>query len=1000
MIIDDLKKLVERFDENISYYKDTKNHYNEHSCRIEYIDPFLEMLGWDVANKKGLAPQYREVIAENYSTVTDRPDYSLTLRGVTKLFVEAKKPSVDISKDPAPAIQTRKYGWNAKHKIAILTNFEYLIIYDTTNVPVDSDSCVVARYKVYHYTDYVTNFNEIKNLISRDSVYNGEFDSFFDVAFSGAGHVTKPVDQYFLEQVNKWRLDLSNDLFSRAIPGSSYTNLDILNDVVQEFINQIVFLRICEDKNLPLYHSLQDNVKNKANFHAELEKMFREADKRYNSGMFSGNYIIFDLNNAIIEEIVMGLYYPQSPFLFNIIEPNMLGQMYEMFLTEELVLSGSKIELGKKKDCKNRSVVTTPTEIVKYMVSKTLDGLCAGKTPTDIKKLKIADIACGSGVFLGEVFSQLQEKCVEWYQQNDPGHLEIVIGSQFKLPLEEKKEILTSCIFGIDIDIHAVEVSKFSLLIKLIENETAPSVAASTKILPDLSKNIYHGNSLVDNALLHGITVSTDVLVQLTPFDWSKMGVTAGFDAIIGNPPYVNTSDMHKLLPRIEINDIYKKKYSTSFKQFDKYFIFIERAINYLRENGILCYIVPNKFFKIVAGKELRRLISQGGYLVSLDDFGDTQLFEDKTIYSSILLLCKSRQQKFQYSSVTSVATLWAGNTKNAITRNSIDLDEKPWRLTTDISFLTKWDRIEAHSTKLTKYVEIFNGIQTSAERPKPIYWFSNAEVSDEDDTYVYLIRNGKTYTIEKSILKPYFKPVTKSEKGLNSYSILKTDKRIIFPYDSNGDLIPLKIMTTCYKGTYAYLLDYYNVLVPKSVSPIGTRDVDRATANTWYKYGRSQGLSAFSNTEKLIVGILSKEPMYVYDNNDMLIASGGTAGYCAIRKKASSPYSLEYIQAWLTHPFTEKIISVIGSDFENGFVSRGTAVLKQLPFIELDFSRALHKKIHDDVTAKSKKIISINAMLAGTNLSKSERSIYGYRKDTLITEIQDMITEVYEFRV
>lgn len=91
MNIDILKDLVERFDRNLHYYKDAKNAYNEHSTRIEYIDPLLEILGWDVANKKGLAPQYREVIAENYSTKTDRPDYSLTLRGVTKLFVEAKK---------------------------------------------------------------------------------------------------------------------------------------------------------------------------------------------------------------------------------------------------------------------------------------------------------------------------------------------------------------------------------------------------------------------------------------------------------------------------------------------------------------------------------------------------------------------------------------------------------------------------------------------------------------------------------------------------------------------------------------------------------------------------------------------------------------------------------------------------------------------------------------------------------------------------------------------
>ena len=151
----ELQNLVDRFHANIDFYKDARNAYNEHSCRIEYIDPLLKLLGWDVANEKGLAPQYREVIAENYSTRTDRPDYTITLRGVPKFFVEAKKPAVDITRVAAPAIQTRKYGWNAKHRLAVLTNFEYLAIYDTCHIAHEDDGCAVARYRLYHYTEYV-----------------------------------------------------------------------------------------------------------------------------------------------------------------------------------------------------------------------------------------------------------------------------------------------------------------------------------------------------------------------------------------------------------------------------------------------------------------------------------------------------------------------------------------------------------------------------------------------------------------------------------------------------------------------------------------------------------------------------------------------------------------------------------------------------------------------------------------------------------------------------
>ena len=64
--VEKLNDLANRFQTNLAYYKETRNNYNEHSCRIEYIDPLLKILGWDVANERGLSPQYREVIAENY----------------------------------------------------------------------------------------------------------------------------------------------------------------------------------------------------------------------------------------------------------------------------------------------------------------------------------------------------------------------------------------------------------------------------------------------------------------------------------------------------------------------------------------------------------------------------------------------------------------------------------------------------------------------------------------------------------------------------------------------------------------------------------------------------------------------------------------------------------------------------------------------------------------------------------------------------------------------
>ena len=337
----------------------------------------------------------------------------------------------------------------------------------------------------------------------------------------------------FLEQINSWRLEIGRYLYSNNV---RYHDERVLNDVVQEFINQIIFLRICEDRKLPLYKKLYEMTSDKTELQRILTETFREADKKYNSGLFKGENPIFDLSADVIFDMIEMLYYPKTPYLFNIIEPSVLGKIYESFLAESLTISGGEVLLAKKNEYKNRSVVSTPVEIVKYMVKNTLDPICKGKSPKDIAELRIADIACGSGVFL--------DYCEKWYLENNPDYLLEMENGKKKLPIVDKREILKKCIYGVDIDIHAVEVSKFSLLLKLLENETEPSVKEVAPILPNLDENILSGNSLISDKDVENIELSVDELVKMSPFDWNSINNGGKFDAILGNPPYVKTEDM------------------------------------------------------------------------------------------------------------------------------------------------------------------------------------------------------------------------------------------------------------------------------------------------------------------------------------------------------------------------------------------------------------------------------------------------------------------------
>ena len=106
-----LSRLIAQYQKNMEFYRNARE-FNEQDCRDEFISPLLESFGWDVHNEKGTSPQYKEVVVEKFSNSGDRPDYTLTLNGVSKIFVEAKKPAVNIKEEQEPAIQARRYGWN------------------------------------------------------------------------------------------------------------------------------------------------------------------------------------------------------------------------------------------------------------------------------------------------------------------------------------------------------------------------------------------------------------------------------------------------------------------------------------------------------------------------------------------------------------------------------------------------------------------------------------------------------------------------------------------------------------------------------------------------------------------------------------------------------------------------------------------------------------------------------------------------------------------------
>jgi len=648
---DSIYQLVEKFD------RDKPG--SEDEVQQQFVDPLFEALGWDLRDKRQVRHEPSVTVMEEGLERSKRADYSFHIGNTRHFFVETKMPHVNLERNATPAFQLRRYGWSGGTPVSVLTDFEEFCAYNCRIQPSQNDPADRARLRYWRYETYIDNWDEIESRFSREAVAQGALREWVE-GERIRGVIS--VDQSFLRAMEDWRELLAKDI---ALHNRDLSQRQ-LNLLVQRTIDRIVFLRIAEDRDIEAYRRLRRAAEEGKRVYEELKRLFIEADDKYNSGLFhfgaderasdpDRDSLKVHIPDEPLRHIIKNLYFPFSPYEFSVMPPEILGQVYEQFLGKVIELSaGGAVRVEEKPEVRKAGgVYYTPAYIVDYIVENTVGALLKDRTPAEAAKLRILDPACGSGSFLVGAYQYLLDWHVKYYsehpQQYRNRRRETADG--MILTAAEKRRILCNNIYGVDLDQNAVEVSKLSLLLKMLENENDASgrqtlmFAAGGRILPDLSDNIKWGNSLIGSDFFRGpqarLFDNEEEMLKVKAFDWAgdagfgDIMAAGGFDAVIGNPPYVRMEEFKDIKPYL------RSKYTIHADRMDLYGYFIEKEHELLRDGGAFGMIVSNKFIKARYGKGLRKYLATNANLIEIFDLAGLPVFSGATVRTVIILSTK-----------------------------------------------------------------------------------------------------------------------------------------------------------------------------------------------------------------------------------------------------------------------------------------------------------------------------------------------------------------------
>jgi len=776
-----------------------------------YIRRLFHFLNWNT-NNTGLSVAEWEFVLQRTDEKGKRPDYLLQLAGQQLLVMDAKKVKYDMH-DPRWMQQVYAYAYSTQNQppprkidFAILTDFQEFVLLDCTLYAANPKTVSNFRILDWSCDDYVSQFDTLWDLFERENVRaalhtrNTENPSGLWARYLSPRKVKAnrlPPDKAFLSEMDDektgWRVRLAKDMKKRNPEADGA----LITAAVQLLIDRLIFVKALSDREIEEDYltQLAERVEksglaaDEAGWFNACRDVFTKLNQFYNGSSFEPRPELeaVTVSNNVVREVIRDLQPENSPYNFAVLPVEILGTIYERFLGRVVRATDSRVKIEDKPEVRKAGgVYYTPQYIVNYIVENTLGELLAVcKTPADVAKLKILDPACGSGSFLLGAYSALirwhedyysdkarltkQDREAAYYESNGGERLRRV-----RLTAKLKRQILLNNIFGVDIDAQAVEVTRFSLSLKALEDTRRDELREEVNlfkqtVLPDLRHNIKHGNSLIGPDYFAGqMFAKPDELLSVRPFDWAHefpaIMTAGGFDALIGNPPYLNVDDTwgkgDSRLAALKASypHIYNDK-------TDILFYFMGKATELCK--GRVGFIVSRAFLEAYKADKLRQHLVAHSAITQIIDFRNHSVFSGVGITTCIILfqpgqpptsveVYKLRSDELPSLELSTLLT--NANVFEHLEISQSHLTSASWALTSPA--ITRLNvRIDTAGEALDKILIVGSGMQTGCNdvfgertqeeitkwRVKPGQYYKRASNSD---TQRYFIRDRGEYIL------------------------------------------------------------------------------------------------------------------------------------------------------------------------------------------------------------------------------------------------------------